>query len=180
VTVASLYRTLGLGRRIALAVAVAAAVSVAWLLLLSPSDSGARQGIGDHSFTGTWSFGAEGALEQDGEPGRGFWEIGRFTVDGEGHMTGGVEYSDLLGTDDSVVDQPFTFEGTYTVHPDATGKATVDVTLPNGVVIQKTVWFVLNDIRKGEAHGMLGGHLHAELGEHLHGRAGLHEAQRIQ
>ena len=179
-TVALLDRTLRTGRRIGLVLAVAAALSVVLLVLLSPSGSGAKQGIGNHSFTGTWSFGAEGVLEENGEPGRGFWEIGRFTVDGEGNMTGGVEYSDLLGSDDAVVNQPFTFEGTYTVNPDGTGRATVDVTLPNGAVIQKSVWFVLNDIRNGEAHGFQGGHLHAELGEHLDGRAGLHVGQRIE
>lgn len=163
------------------ALIVVAAVAVACLAfsVLAPG-SGAKQGIGNHTFVGTWSFAADGVIEQDGRPGRGVWEIARFTVDGKGNMTGGVEYSDLLGSDEALVEQPFRFEGKYTVQPDGTGTAKVDVTLPNGVVLQKSVWFVLNDIRDGEARGFYGGHLHAELGEGVHGHAGVHEGRRIQ
>ena len=168
-----------LGRCIGLTLAVTAAVLGAFLAL-SPADSAAKRGIGNHSFSGNWSFGADGVIEQDGEAIRGFWEFGRFTVDGKGKMTGGVEYSDLLGSDESVVNQPFTFEGTYTVRPDATGTAKVDVTLPNGAVIQKSVWFVLSDFKGGEARGFKGGHLHAELSERLTGRAGLHVGHKVE
>ena len=172
--------TMETGRLRALSLALLTGIGVAAVgLLLAAPGSGAKQGIGNHSLSGNWSFGADGTLEDDGKPGRGFWEVGRFTADGEGNMTGGVEYSNMLSDDESVVNQPFAFEGTYEVKPDGTGTAEVDVTLPNGAVITKTLWFVLNDVRGGVAHGMYGGHLHADLGEHVDGRAGLHYGMRI-
>jgi hypothetical protein len=170
----------GAKRRIALGLVVVAGASVAVLGLLFTPGTGAKSSIDNSSFVGRWSFGADGVIERDGTPGRGFFEVGVFHVDGKGKMTGGVEYSNLLTDDDAVVDQPFTFEGTYDVRPNGTGRARVAVTLPNGAVINKTLWFVLNDFKKGEAHGMYGGHLHAELGENVDGRAGLHHARRIE
>ena len=94
-------------------------------------------------------------------------------------MTGGKEYSNIISDDPTVIDHPFTFEGTYHVNPDGTGRANVDVTLPDGTVISKAVWFVLSDIKSGEAHGFVGGHTAAQLGEHVHGNAGLHVGRRI-
>ena len=170
-----------LGRRgnAIVAVGVLAAATVL-VLVLGASGTAAKQGLGNQSFVGRWAFGADGVIEHDGKPGRSFWEAATFTVDGNGHMTGGKEFSNLISDDPAVIDQPFTFEGTYNVNPDGTGRADVDVTLPNGAVISKSVWFVLSDIRKGEAYGFVGGHTHAELGEAVHGNAGLHFGRRIE
>lgn len=168
------------GRKALLALAAAAAtMGVLIALSLAAPDTDAKRGIGNHTFVGRWAFGADGQIENEGQPGRAFWEAATFTVDGNGHMTGGKEYSNIISDDPSVIDQAFTFEGTYHVNPDGTGRADVDVRLPNGAVISKAVWFVLSDIEDGEAHGFVGGHTHAELGEQVDGNAGLHFGRRI-
>lgn len=95
-------------------------------------------------------------------------------------MTRGVEYPNLLRDDEGVVNKPFTFVGSYSVKPNGTGKAKVDVTLPDGTVIHKTVWFVLGTIGKDAAHEMSFAHLPAVLGGGLQGRAGVHHAHRIR
>jgi hypothetical protein len=177
---ASITARLSRDRKVVLGLAALVAVAGALtVLLVAVPGTQAKQGIGDHSFVGRWAFGADGQIEHDGAPGRAFWEAATFTVDGKGHMTGGKEYSNLISDDPTVIDHPFTFEGTYHVNPDGTGRADVDVTLPNGAVISKAVWFVLSDMRGGEAYGFVGGHTHAELGEHVDGNAGLHVGRRI-
>ena len=170
------------GTRTAIVMIVLAAGVGAMALGLTVAASGseAQQRIGNHTFVGRWAFGADGVIEQNGVPGRSFWEAATFVVDGRGHMTGGVEYSNLISDDEAVINQPATFEGTYHVRPNATGTATVDVTLPNGAVIRKSVWFVLSKIHDGEAYAFVGGHTHADLGDGVDGNAGLHFGQRVR
>ncbi len=137
------------------------------------------QVLGDHSLKGIYEFHADGVIEVNGEPTRGFWEVGRFEADGKGNMTNGVEYSNLLANDEQVVDQNFTFEGTYSIRPDGTGTADVTVQIPGGE-IQKKLWFVIHSVGGDRvAHGFAGGHTHADLGGGTHGNARIHEGNRI-
>jgi hypothetical protein len=138
------------------------------------------RGLGNHSLKGVYEFHADGVVEVNGEPKRGFWEVGRFKADGKGTMTNGVEYSSMLSNDESVIDQNFTFSGTYSVKPDGTATANVTVQIPNGPTIQKKLWFVLHSVGKdGVADGFAGGHADADLGGGTHGNARVHEGNRI-
>lgn len=145
-------------------------------------DQGKKVEIGNHSLMGMYEFHADGLLEIEGVPPRGMWETGRFEADGKGNITNGVEYSNMLSSsDERIIDQPFTFTGTYVVNPDATAKATVDVYVPaSGITIKKTLWFVLHSVdKKGIAHGFSGGHADAILGEGVHGNASSHVGSKI-
>ena len=136
--------------------------------------------LGDHSLNGVYEFHADGVVEVNGEPTRGFWEVGRFEADGNGNMTNGVEYSSMLSGDEAVIDAPFTFSGTYSVAPNGVAKARVTVVIPGGPTINKTLWFVLHSVgRNGIADGFAGGHADADLGGGVHGNARVHEGNRI-
>lgn len=147
----------------------------------SESLEGSMRPLGNHSLQGSYEFHADGVIEIDGEPTRGIWEVGRFDADGKGNITNGVEYSSLLSSsDETIIDQNFTFEGTYTINADGIGKATVSVTLPNGFVIEKSLWLVLHSVGKnGIANGFAGGHADADLGEGVHGNSRTHVGWRI-
>ena len=136
--------------------------------------------IGNHSLSGVYEFHADGVVEVNDEPTRGFWEVGRFEADGRGNMLNGVEYSSLLSSsDESLIDQNFTFAGTYQIRPDGTGTADVTVQIPGGS-IQKRLWLVVHSIGPdGIARGFSGGHADADLGGGTHGNARVHEGSRI-
>ncbi|MFN2388619.1 MAG: hypothetical protein ABR575_03295 [Actinomycetota bacterium] len=167
-------------RRVIVPLAVVALAVVGFGVVVPATGSQGRRPIGNHTFQGRYTFAADGVLEQDGTPGRGFWELGSFKADGNGNMSGGVEYSNLLTDDEAQVNVPFTFTGTYTVNPDATGSAQVEVVIPGGPTLNKTVWFVLHDIEDGVAHGFWFAHGPAQLGNGLEGRAGVHHAARVR
>ncbi len=161
-------------------------VSFALGALTSPSvaDEGGRPNrvvLGSHSLCGSYEFHADGVVEVDGAPTRGFWEAGRFDADCRGNLTNGVEYSSLLSSNaENVIDQNFTFSGTYVVRDDGTAKASVKVVIAPGVVIDKSLWFVLNGIGKdGIANGFAGGHAEADLGNGVHGNTRTHVGSRI-
>lgn len=142
--------------------------------------SEAPKRLGNHTLKGVYEFHADGFVEVNGEPKRGFWEVGRFTADGKGNMTNGVEYSSMLGNDESLIDQNFTFEGTYSIQPNGVGTANVTVQIPGGE-IQKKLWFVVHSVgRDGIARGFGGGHADADLGGGTHGNARVHEGNRIR
>ena len=143
-----------------------------------PDAAAAR--LGNHSLKGVYEFHADGVVEVDGEPTRGFWEVGRFKADGQGNMIDGVEYSSMLGNDEALIDQPFTFEGTYSVQPNGVATADVIVQIPGGT-IEKRLWFVIHSVGKdGIADGFAGGHADADLGGGTHGNARVHEGNRIK
>jgi hypothetical protein len=146
------------------------------------ADDGDNRGFGNHNLKGTYEFHADGVLEVDGLPTRGMWEVGRFEADGKGNMTNGVEYSSLLSShDESIIDVPFTFSGTYHINPDGTGKSKVSVYVPAAdITIEKTLWFVVHSVDKnGIAHGFAGGHADADLGDGMHGNARTHVGWRM-
>jgi hypothetical protein len=157
---------------------------VVLVALVGFAGAGTRQkaGYGNHTLHGLYEFHADGVVEVDGKPTRGFWEVGRFVADGQGNITNGKEYSSLLSSnDENVIDQAFTFEGTYTVNPDgiATGQVTVDVA--PGVQIKKKLWLILHSVGKeGIANGFDGGHAHADLGDGVHGNARSHVGHRVE
>jgi len=129
-----------------------------------------------------YEFHADGVLEVAGLPTRGTWEVGRFYADGQGNMTNGVEYSSLLtSADESIIDVPFTFSGTYHVFPDGTAKSHVSVYVPAaGITIEKSLWFVIYDLdERGIAHGFAGGHADADLGGGAHGNSRTHVGRRM-
>ena len=169
-----------------LIVAIFVAVSIA-ILAISPASkagitgSSTQDPLGNHSLNGSYEFSADGVIEVNGVPTRGYWETGRFDADGQGNITNGVEYSSLLSSsDEALIDLPFTFSGTYIVNPDGTAKATVAVVLPNGVVINKSLWFVLHSVGKsGIANGFAGGHADADLDGGVHGNTRTHYGWRI-
>ena len=168
------------------AVGILAAGSIALFAFASPDLTQAPAlsngtALGNRSLRGSYEFHADGVVEINGVPTRGFWESGRFDADGKGNITNGVEYSSLLSSsDESVIDQNFTFTGTYTVNPDGTAKATVDVVIAPGVVIHKTLWFVIHSVGKdGVANGFAGGHADADLGDGVHGNTRTHQGWRI-
>ena len=140
-----------------------------------------RVALGNHSLKGVYEFHADGVVEVNGEPTRGFWEAGRFEADGKGNMINGVEYSSMLSGDESVINQPFTFSGTYSIKPDGTATADVVVVIPGGIRIEKRLWFVIHSVGRDRiADGFAGGHSHADLGGGTHGNARVHEGNRIQ
>lgn len=132
------------------------------------------KGYGNHSLNGTYMFHADGVVENEsGGYVRGTWEVGRFEADGQGNMTNGVEYSSLLSSSDAgVIDQNFTFSGTYQVYPDGTAKAHVTVVVNPQFSIEKDLWFVIHSVGKdGIADGFAGGHADADLGGGAHGNS---------
>ena len=141
----------------------------------------ARAGFGNHNLKGLYEFHADGQMEVNDKPTRGLWEVGRFEADGKGKITNGKEYSSLLSSsDEQVIDQPFTFEGTYTVHPDGTATGEVTVVVAPGVEIKKKLWLIIHSVGKdGIANGFDGGHAHADLGDGVHGNALSHVGHRI-
>lgn len=137
--------------------------------------------FGNHNLQGLYEFRADGVVEVDGAPSRGFWEVGRFRADGKGNITRGKEYSSMLDShDESVIDRNFTFAGTYTINPDGTGTGVVTVVVAPGVEITKKLWLVLHSIgRDGIANGFDGGHADAHLGGATHGNARSHVGHRV-
>jgi hypothetical protein len=163
---------------------IAASFAVGALTQPSLADEGGRANalaLGSHSLCGTYEFHADGVVEVDGVPTRGFWEAGRFDSDCRGNLTNGVEYSSLLTSSaEKVIDQNFTFSGTYIVRDDGTAKASVKVVIAPGVVIEKSLWFILYGIGKdGIANGFAGGHADADLGNGVHGNTRTHVGSRI-
>jgi hypothetical protein len=45
-------------------------------------------GFGNHTLKGMYEFHADGVVEVDGVPTRGFWEVGSFEADGKGNIPG--------------------------------------------------------------------------------------------
>lgn len=171
---------MAIGRMKALVVLVLLGLAGASLLAMPGSARTGPQRLGNHSLNGVYEFHADGVVEVNGEPTRGFWEAGRFEADGKGNMLGGVEYSSMLSSDESVIDTPFTFTGTYTIRPNGTATADVTVQIPGGT-IQKRLWFVIHSVGPdGVADGFAGGHSHADLGDGVHGNARVHEGNRIK
>ena len=140
-----------------------------------------RQGFGNHNLKGLYEFRADGVVESDGVPTRGFWEVGMFEADGQGNITNGKEYSSMLSSsDENVIDRPFTFEGTYTVHPDGIATGQVTVVVAPGVEIEKKLWLIIHSVGKDQiAMGFDGGHADAHLGDGVHGNALTHVGHRI-
>jgi hypothetical protein len=167
-------------RALIVVAALAVVIAGAFALPGSATSSNKPRSLGNHSLKGVYEFHADGVVEVNGEPTRGFWEVGRFKADGKGNMTNGIEYSSMLSGDESVIDQPFTFSGTYTVAPTGVAKADVTVQIPNGPTIQKRLWFVIHSVGpNGIADGFAGGHSDADLGGGTHGNARVHEGNRI-
>ena len=137
--------------------------------------------FGNHTLQGMYEFHADGVVEVDGVPTRGFWEVGTFEADGNGNIINGKEYSSLLSShDEEVIDSFFTFEGTYSVHPDGTATGEVTVLVAPGVEIQKKLWLILHSVGKeGIANGFDGGHADADLGDGVHGNARSHVGHRM-
>ena len=161
----------------------AAATAVGAAALAAADESGSsKRTIGNHTLQGTYEFRADGVVEINGEPKRGFWEVGRFHTDGRGKIAQGTEYSSLLSShDEETIDKPFTFTGTYSVRPDGTATGQVAVTIAPGVVINKKLWLIVHSIGKdGIANGFDGGHAMADLGNGMHGNARSHAGHRIR
>lgn len=141
----------------------------------------ATGGFGNHTLNGAYEFQADGVVEVNGVPTRGFWEVGRFNADGNGNITDGVEYSSMLSGDEAVIDQHFTFSGTYTVNPDGTATGEVTVVVAPGVEIKKKLWLIVHSVGKdGIATGFDGGHADADLGDGVHGNARSHVGHRME
>ena len=141
----------------------------------------ATVGFGNHTLNGAYEFQADGVVEVNGVPTRGFWEVGRFNADGKGNITDGVEYSSMLSSDEAVIDQNFTFSGTYTVNADGTATGEVTVVVAPGVEIEKKLWLIVHSVgRDGIANGFDGGHADADLGDGVHGNARSHVGHRIE
>lgn len=143
--------------------------------------SGRAARFGNHSLNGVYEFQADGFIEVDGRLTRGFWEVGRFRADGKGNITNGKEYSTLLSSsNEDVINQFFTFEGTYQVHPDGTATGQVTVLVAPGVEITKKLWLILHSVgERGIANGFDGGHAEADLGNGVHGNALSHVGHRM-
>ena len=145
------------------------------------ADSRDKMQFGNHSLKGTYAFHADGVVEdENGGYIRAIWEVGRFDADGKGNLINGVEYSSLLSSSDpNVIDQPFTFTGTYEVNPDGTAKAHVTVIVNPQLTIEKELWFIIHSIGKdGIANGFAGGHADADLGG-PHGNSQTHMGWRM-
>ncbi len=146
------------------------------------AENPSRSTFGNHNLNGIYSFRADGAIEVDGIHARGMWEVGRFEADGHGNMTNGVEYSSMLSADDeSIIDIPYTFSGTYEIDENGMGKGEVAVYVPAaGITILKKLWFVVFDLdSRNIAHGFAHGHADAELGPGIHGNARTHVGRRM-
>ena len=146
------------------------------------AQAGSKSKLGNHTLKGTYAFQADGAVENEGSGYvRGMWEVGRFEADGKGNMTSGVEYSSLLsGSDPNVINQAFSFSGTYQVNPDGTAKAHVSVIVNPQLTIEKDLWFVVHSVGKdGIADGFVGGHADADLTGGVHGNSRSHVGWRI-
>ena len=170
-------------KKIALSVLVGGLV-LAGLVGLAGADTSDEGGarFGNHNLKGLYEFHADGALEVDGRPTRGIWEVGRFEADGRGRITDGKEYSTLLSSsNEEGIDRPFTFEGTYEVHPDGTATGQVTVHVAPGLEIKKKLWLIIHSVGKdGIANGFDGGHAHADLGQGTHGNTLSHVGHRIE
>jgi hypothetical protein len=170
-------------KRIAMLTLAVAAASV--LVVIGFAGSGAQgratATFGNHNLNGLYEFQADGMVEVNGEPRRGFWEVGRFRADGAGRITGGIEHSSMLSEDEETIDRPFTFEGTYQVHPTGVATGNVTVVVAPGVEIRKKLWLILHSIgKRGIANGFDGGHAHADLGGGTHGNALTHVGHRVE
>jgi hypothetical protein len=159
---------------------VAVSLAVVGFAVAGASDKG-RAGFGNHTLKGLYEFHADGVVEVNGVPTRGFWEVGTFHADGNGNITNGKEYSTLLSSsDENVIDQFCTFEGTYTVNLDGTATGEVTVVVAPGVEIQKKLWLIVHSVGKdGIANGWDGGHAGADLGDGVHGNARSHVGHRM-
>lgn len=161
------------------AVLVGSLALVAWAA--AGPQTTATAGFGNHTLNGAYEFQADGVVEVNGVPTRGFWEVGRFNADGNGNITDGVEYSSMLSGDEAVIDQNFTFSGTYTVNPDGTATGEVTVVVAPGVEIKKKLWLIVHSVGKdGIANGFDGGHAGADLGGGVHGNARSHVGHRME
>ncbi len=140
-----------------------------------------KAGFGNHNLKGLYEFRADGVVEINGNPSRGFWEVGRFEADGRGNITSGKELSTMLSSsDETVIDKPFSFRGTYTVHPDGTATGEVTVLVAPGFEIKKKLWLVIHSVGKeGIAMGFDGGHADADLGNGVRGNARSHAGHRM-
>jgi hypothetical protein len=165
-----------------LAGALALAVGVTAATGAIPDSGGVTTQFGNHNLNGLYEFQADGAIEADGKPARGVWEVGRFEADGRGNITNGKEYSSLLSShNEEVIDRHFTFEGTYTVRPDGTAIGQVTVVVAPGVEIKKKLWLIIHSVGKdGIANGFDGGHAEADLGGGTHGNTLSHVGHRIE
>lgn len=156
-----------------------------WLALVGFAEASPRSErharLGNHSLSGLYEFRADGVVEVNGLPSRGFWEVGKFEADGKGNITNGIEYSTLLSSsDENVIDRPATFEGTYTVNPDGTATGQVTVVVAPGVEITKKLWLIIHSVGRDRiAMGFDGGHADADLGNGVRGNARSHEGHRI-
>ena len=166
------------------------AVLVVSLGLVGWAAAGAQKtvttGYGNYTLNGAYEFQADGVVEENGVPKHGFWEVGRFNADGNGNITDGVEYSSMLSGDEAVIDQKFTFSGTYTVNPDGTATGEVTVNVGPGIPpITKKLWLIVHSVGKdGIADGFDGGHAEADLTTdpeiQRHGNARSHVGHRIE
>lgn len=157
-------------------------VVAGWVSQAKPHH-GNPQEFGNHSLQGAYAFYADGVVEDESSGYlRGIWEIGRFNADGQGNWTGGVEYSSLLSSSDpEVVDQNFTFEGTYEIFPDGSGKGHVTVFINPEFSIEKDLWFMIHSVAgDGIANGFFGGHVDADLGGGVHGNSRTHVGWRMK
>ena len=165
-----------------LAILVSITLAVTALAIFAARAQGdGKKGFGNHTLQGTYMFHADGVVENEtGGYIRGMWEVGRFEADGKGNITNGVEYSSLVSSSDpDVIDQLFTFTGTYQVNLDGTAKAHVTVIVNPQLTIEKDLWFVIHSVGKdGIANGFAGGHADADLGPE-HGNSQTHVGWRI-
>lgn len=168
-------------KRLAILTLCLAAASLAVVALAGAGTRGkGTETFGNHNLNGLYEFHADGAVEVNGTPTRGFWEVGRFRADGKGHITDGIEYSSMLSEDEEQIDRPFTFEGTYEVHPNGVATGEVTVVVAPGVEIEKKLWLIIHSVGKdGIANGFDGGHAEADLGGGAHGNALSHVGHRM-
>ena len=156
------------------------AVGIMGPTIQAQADSNTKMQYGNHNLKGTYAFYADGVVEDEDGYVRAIWETGRFDADGKGNLTNGIEYSSLLSSSDpNVIDQPFTFTGTYEVYSDGTAKSHVTVVVNPQLTIEKDLWFVIHSIGKdGIANGFAGGHADADLGD-SHGNSQTHVGWRM-
>jgi hypothetical protein len=101
--------------KLSILIAVAAG---ALLLTLAPKVSAAR-GCSSASIIGTFGYTHTGTRIDGGNPGPRA-EVGTFTADGHGNLTGSKTKSE-----NGTITQGVTFTGTYSVNSDCTGSATI-------------------------------------------------------
>ncbi|MDX1429384.1 MAG: hypothetical protein R3282_03805 [Rhodothermales bacterium] len=154
---------------------------LAGLAVAAKANDADNSGFGNHNLRGAYEFHADGVIEDGNGYIRGTWEVGRFDSDGEGNWTNGVEYSSLLSSsDETVINQFFTFHGTYEINPDGTGTAHVTVVVNPDLTIEKDLWFVIHSVgMDGIANGFAGGHADADLGDGVHGNSRTHVGWRM-